>query len=111
MLVAFGCLALASMLYVAFANYLFAGDQRVVVVTMQPDTAQSARTQLKQACGSLPGVGVVGDRGNADASVRGMFPVRFDISGSSPREQAALETCINDNGRFVRGFLTEGDGH
>lgn len=108
LLVAFAVLALGGMLLPAFANYLFAGDQRVVVVTMAMDAGQPARDALKQACGSLPGVSVVADRGNPDPRVQGRFAVRFDIAGATDAQVAALNGCINRQ-PGVRGFLTAGD--
>ena len=107
----FASLALLGILYPAFTNYLFAGDKRVMVVTMQQGAGQDARERLKAACGALPNVRVIADRGDPDPRVQGRFPVRFDIGDTSAREQAALEACINDNGDIgVRGTFVEGDG-
>ena len=109
--IAFAALALLGILYPAFTNYLFAGDQRVMVVSMQQGAGQLARERLKAACGALPNVRVVADRGNPDPRVQGRFPVRFDIADASGREQAALEACINDNEDLgVLGLFVEGDG-
>lgn len=105
-LVAFACLALLGILYPAFTNYLFGGDRRVLVVTLDQGAGQDARDRLKQACGDLPGIGVVPDRGNPDPAVQGRFPVRFQISDTSASQQADLEQCINDQ-PGVRGFLTQ----
>ncbi len=105
----FLALALAGMLFPAFTNYLFAGDQRVLVVTMDQDAGQADRDRLKQACGSLPGVSVVADRGNPDPRVQGRFTVRFDIADSTQRQETALASCVNRQ-QGVRGFLTENDG-
>jgi hypothetical protein len=41
--------------------------------------------------------------------VQGRFPVRFDIGDTTPRQEAALETCIGRHDSIVRGLLTEGD--
>lgn len=106
----FLALALAGILFPAFTNYLFAGDQRVLVVTMDQDAGQEQRVALKQACGSLPGVRVVADRGNADPRVQGRFPVRFDIADITDRQLAALNGCI-ERQPGVRGVLAENDGN
>lgn len=106
----FAALALGGILFPAFTNYLFAGDQRVLVVTMAPDAGQPAREALKRACGSLPGVTVVADRGNPDPRIQGRFPVRFDIADITDRQYAALTSCINDQ-PGVRGLLAERDGN
>ena len=106
----FLALALAGILFPAFTNYLFAGDQRVLVVTMEQDADQSDRESLKRACGALPGVSVVADRGDPDPRVQGRFAVRFDIAGTTQRQETALAACINRQ-PGVRGFLTENDGN
>ena len=112
LLVTFATLALAGILYPGFTNYLFAGDRRVLVVTMAQDAGQEARQTLKDACGSLPGIRLVPDRGNPDPRIQGRFPVRFDIANTAAAQQAALEECISDNSAVgVRGFLVEGDAH
>lgn len=104
----FAALALAGILFPAFTNYLFAGDRRVVVVTMAQDAGQAEREALKAACGDLPGVRVVADRG--DARRQGRFAVRFDVKDITARQYAALSACINEQ-RGVRGLLTENDGN
>lgn len=109
LLLAFALLALSGILFVAFTNYLFAGDQRVVRVTMVQDAGQPARLALKQACGSLPGVRAMPDQGNPDPRIQGRFPVRFDVSDSTPPQYAALAGCINEQDK-VLGFITENDG-
>jgi hypothetical protein len=76
---------------------------------MSQDAVQADRVALKSACGSLPGVTVVADQGNPSASVQGRFPVRFDIGQATTAQEIALETCINQHGDKVRGFLSEGD--
>ena len=110
LLVAFAVLALSGILFVAFTNYLFAGDQRVVRVTMEQDAGQPARDALREACGDLPGVTPVPDRGNPDPRIQGRFPVRFDVSDSTPPQYAALAGCINRQDG-VLGFITENDGN
>ncbi len=102
----FAALALAGILFPAFTNYLFAGDRRVLVVTMQQDATQQDREALKAACGDLPAVTVVADRGDPDPRVQGRFPVRFRIGGASVSQEAALTTCVNDQ-PGVRGFLVQ----
>jgi hypothetical protein len=110
--VVFAGLALLGILFPAFTNYLFAGDRRVLVVTMRPDAGQDAREALKRACGSLPGISVVPDRGNPDPRVQGRFPVRFDIADTTPRQEAALQSCLNEHAHLgVVGFLSERDGN
>jgi len=108
-LVAFAAIVLGGMLLTAVSNYLLAGDRRVLVVTMAQDAGPAQRDNLKQACGSLPGVRVLPDRGNPDPRVQGRFPVRFAIGGSSPNQEAALQACVN-NQPGVRGLLNENDG-
>ena len=106
----FLALALAGILFPAFTNYLFAGDQRVMVVTMAPNAGQPAREALKAACGDLPGISVVPDRGNPDPRIQGRFPVRFDVSDTTPAEYAALAGCINEQPGTL-GYITENDGN
>ena len=109
---AFGTLALLGILFPAFTNYLFAGDQRVMVVTMQQYVGQPARDALKQACGGLPGISVVADRGNPDPRIQGRFPVRFNIRDTTPAQEAALVRCLNEHRDLgVQGYLPEKDGN
>ena len=110
LLVAFAALGLLGILYPAFTNYLFAGDQRVVRVTMVQDSGQAAREALREACGDLPGVRPVPDRGNPDPRIQGRLPVRFDISDSTPAQQAALSGCVNRQPGTL-GLITENDGN
>ena len=110
LLIAFAVLALSGILFVAFTNYLFAGDQRVVRVTMVQDAGQPARLALKQACGDLPGVTPVPDKGDPDPRIQGRFPVRFDVADTTNAQYAALAACINRQDR-VLGFITENDGN
>ena len=111
--IAFAVLAIGGMLFPAFTKYLFAGDRRVLVVTMVQDGGQQARDGLKQACGSLPGISLVADRGNPDPAIQGRFPVRFNIADTTTQQEAALLACLNDNReRFgVVGYLPENDGN
>ena len=110
LLIAFAVLALSGILFVAFTNYLFAGDQRVVRVTMVQDAGQPARLALKEACGDLPGVTPVPDKGDPDPRIQGRFPVRFDVADTTNAQYAALAACINRQDR-VLGFITENDGN
>jgi hypothetical protein len=110
LLITFAVLALGGILFPAFSNYLFAGDRRVVRVTMEQDAGQAAREGLKQACGGLPGVSVVPDRGNPDPRIQGRFPVRFDVADITPAQYAALSSCIERQPR-VLGTITENDGN
>ena len=108
--ITFLSLALIGMLIAGFGNHLLAGDRRVLVVTMKGDTQQEQREALKRACGDLPGVSVVPDRG--DPSVQQNFPVRFDIAGTTLRQEAALQACLNEHADLgVEGFQTENDGN
>jgi len=107
--VVFAALALLGILYPAVTNYLLGGDQRVVVVTLDQGSDQGDRDALKQACGTLPGVTVVEDRGDPDPRVQARFPVRFGISGTTTRQEADLETCVQQFD-FVRGFRTQARG-
>jgi hypothetical protein len=107
-LVTFAVVAVGSILYAAVVTQLLPGDNRVLVVTMAQDADQSDREALKAACGALPSVSVVADRGNPDPRVQGRFPVRFRIRGASVSEEAALTDCINRQ-EGVRGFLVERD--
>ena len=92
-----------------------AGDQRVVVVTLErgPSVAVEQlavdRQQLKDDCGGLPGVTVVADLGDRSARVQGRFPVRFSIRGATNPQRAALEACLADHGDVVRGVRIEGE--
>jgi hypothetical protein len=108
--VVFASLALLGILFPAFTNYLFAGDRRVLVVTMAQDATAEQREALKQACGGLPGVSVVPDRGDPHPSLAGKFPVRFDIADTTDGEYGALAACI-DRQPGVRGLLAEKDGN
>ena len=105
----FAALALTAMLITGVFDFLLAGDPRVLVVTMKQNVGEPARDQLKIDCGGLPGVTVVADQGNGDPRVQGRFPVRFKIGDTTPRQEAALEECINRHPGTVRGLLTEGD--
>lgn len=89
------------------------GDQRELVVTLNRDPSTPVeqlaerRQQLKDACGDLPGVAVVADRG--DPRVQGRFPVRFSVRGASNPQLAALEACLARQGNAVRGYKMEGE--
>jgi len=110
--IVFAALALAGILFPAFTNYLFAGDRRVMVVTMAPNAGQEARQALKDACGDLPGISVVADRGNPDPRIQGRFPVRFNIADTTPAQEAALQACFNEHEELgIVGFLPENDGN
>jgi hypothetical protein len=101
-------IALFGMLVAGF-NILFGPPKLVEVVTMAQDATQADRLALKEACGGLPGIKLVADRGNPDPEIQGRFPVRFDIARASTEQRIALEACINQHGSKVRGFLAEGD--
>lgn len=86
---------------------LLAGDQRVMVVSMEQDAGQPAREELKRDCGDLPGVSVVPDRGDASPQVQGRFPVRFRIAGATTQQEAALVRCLDEHQETVLGFFVE----
>jgi hypothetical protein len=104
-----GSILLFSMLVTAVFGFLLAPPQKVLVVTMVAGSGEGARVQLKADCGGLAGVKVVKDEGNPNPDIQGRFPVRFDIGRATVQQEAALETCINQHPRTVRGFLSEGD--
>jgi hypothetical protein len=105
----FGVLAATSIVVTGVFDKLLAGDPRVLVVTMKQDAVQADRDFLKRACGSLPGISVVPDKGNRDPAIQGRFPVRFSLANTTPAQEAALESCIDEHRELVRGILTEGD--
>jgi hypothetical protein len=107
-LAAFVVLALGGILFPAFTNYLFAGDRRILIVTLEQGVGQETREALRAACGSLPGVRQIADRGDPDPRIQGRFPVRFDIADISNQDYARLTACINDQ-PGVRGFLEDGN--
>lgn len=111
-LIVFAVIMIGGMLYTGFTSYLFAGDQRVLVVTLANNAGQDKREGLKAACGTMPGVSVVADRGNPDPAVQGRFPVRFDIAGIDSLQYADLIRCLDQNQpRFlIVGYLPEKDG-
>lgn len=104
-----GVIVLLSMLVTATFNYLLAPPKKVLVVTMASDAGQPERLRLKAACGDLPGVRTVADRGDPSPAVQGRFPVRFDIAKATRQQEAALQACINRHSDIVRGFISEGD--
>jgi hypothetical protein len=105
---AFALLALAGILFPAFTNYLLAGDRRVLVVNLQQNAGQPAREALREACGGLPGVRNVADRGNPDPRIQGRFPVRFDIADITSPQYSALTGCV-DRQPGVLGYLTKNE--
>lgn len=105
----FAVLAVTSIVVTGVFDKLLAGDPRVLVVTMEQNAGQSARELLKSDCGSLPGISVVADKGDRDPAIQGRFPVRFNLAGTTPAQEAALEACIDKHRDIVRGILTEGD--
>lgn len=106
----FAILSVSAIVVTGVFNYLLAGDQRVLVVTMQQDAGQAGREQLKRDCGSLPGISVVPDKGDRNPRIQGRFTVRFKIGGSTNAQEAALNKCIDDHSVLVRGVFTEGGG-
>ena len=90
-------------------NALFSGDTRVMRVEMKQGAGQPAREALRQACGSLPRVQVIADRGNPDPQVQGRFPVRFGMKDMDQAQETALAACISSQ-PGVRGYLVERRG-
>lgn len=89
------------------------GDQRQVVATLErdvsltPQVLAERRQLLKDACGGLPGVALVPDRGDPDAQWR--LPVRFSVRGTTGAQRAALEACLSERDDIVRGYRIEGE--
>ncbi len=108
LLAAFGFVALGGML-IAGSKFLVGGDVRQLVVTMSLDVTDADRAALKADCGTLPGIGVVADKGAADRQAR--FPVRFSLSGATSTQEAALQRCVDEHRQTVRGYITEGSGN
>lgn len=108
LLTAFGLVALGGML-IAGSKFLIVGDQRQLVVTMATSVTQADRDELKQSCGTLPGITVVADKGAAERQYR--FPVRFSLRGATAQQESALEACVNGHSDTVRGYLLEGGGN
>ncbi|MCW2620673.1 MAG: hypothetical protein JWL64_275 [Frankiales bacterium] len=106
LIVAFAALALATMLTAGISNKLLGGDKRQVVATMAQGVSDADRTTVKQACGGLPGVTVVADKGAQRRQAA--FPVRFGIAGSTPAQESALYACLDRYRPLVRGVQTEG---
>ena len=107
LLAAFGVVALSGMLIAGLSNQLFAGDQRQLVATLRPGVTQADREAVKAGCGDLPGISVVPDQGAPERQYR--LPVRFDIAGTTPAQEAALEACLFEYRDLVRGVITQGD--
>ena len=108
MIGAFVVLAVLGTLMPAFGA-LFSGDQRVLRVEMDQGAGQPAREALRAACGGLPRVTVVPDRGNPDPVVQGRFPVRFGMKDMDQTQETALQACVSAQ-PGVRGFLVERPG-
>ena len=107
LLVGFGVLALIGVLLPAVFNYLLAGDRRQLVVTLERGVTNEDRDLLKRACGGLPGVEVVQDKGRPEMQYR--FPVRFRINDSTHAQEAELERCLNGYPHLVLGLKLERD--
>lgn len=108
-LITFATMAVGSILLAGIGTQLLAGDQRTLVVTMAQDAGQPEREALKRACGDLPSVTVVPDKGDPDPRIQGRFAVRFAIAGASLLEETALTECVQDQ-PGVRGFLVTNEG-
>ncbi len=89
--------------------YFVEGRDRILVVTMVQGVTQADREALRAECGGLPGVEPVADRGNPDPELQRRFAVRFRITDATPRQEAALESCVGARPAIVRGFLVDGD--
>ncbi|MDP3713886.1 MAG: hypothetical protein Q8R60_15525 [Mycobacteriales bacterium] len=109
LLVVGGTLMTGSIVMAGVFAYFVEGRDRVLVVTMKQGVTQTDRDQLRADCGGLPGVEAVADRGNPDPDIQRRFPVRFVITGATPRQEAALEACVEARKETVRGFLVDGD--
>lgn len=108
LLIAFGVLALLGIVLTGTFDYLFKGDQRVMVVTLRQGVTQADRDTVKTGCGALPGISVVADQGAADKQYR--LPVRFRIADTTQAQEAALQSCLAGYPALVRGIEVEGDG-
>lgn len=106
-LVVFAVLGTGSIV-LAGSLQLAEGDTRVLVATMEVGAGQEARDRVKEACGDLPGISTVADRGEDDPVKQGRLPVRFAIGGASIREEAALDACLQRFDDVVRGVFREG---
>ena len=109
LIVSFAVLAIGSILIAGVFAYFIRGKDITLVVSLQQGASQADRQSMKDACGGLPAIAVVADTGNPNPKIQGRFPVRFDITRATFRQQAALEECINRQGPIVRGFISEGD--
>jgi len=98
----FAFLAITAIVVAGVFSRLLAGDSRQVLVNMRQGITDADRQTVKDACGVLPGISVIADRG--DPAKQAVFPVRFRLSGSSPAEESALYACLNGFPQLVRGF-------
>ncbi len=104
-LLGFGLIVLAFMIFNA-TGILTAGDTRQVVVSLKKPATDEQRAEVKQRCGSLPGIAVVEDRG--DPAKQNNLPVRFSLRGSTAKQEIDLSVCIQDLGPLVASIDTDG---
>lgn len=101
LIAAFGFLAITAIVMAGIFTRLLGGDSRQVVVNMQQGITEADRQTVKDACGGLPGISVIADRGRADRQYA--FPVRFRLTGSTPAQESALYACLDGFPQLVRG--------
>lgn len=101
LIAAFGVLAATAIVVTGVFTRLLGGDSRQVVVNMEQGVTQQDRNTVREACGTLPGIAVIADRG--DPAKQAVFPVRFNISGTTPAQESALYACLDRFPDLVRG--------
>ncbi len=104
-LLGFGLIVLAFMVFNA-SGILLAGDTRQVVVSLTKPATDAQRAEVKARCGTLPGIEVVQDRG--DPAKQRNLPVRFALGGSTFQQEIDLNTCIQDLGPLVASIDVDG---
>lgn len=82
-------------------------DERTVNVLLRDGFTAADVDRLREACGTLPGIGVLPPPREDKASSR-RYPIRFDIGGTSGNQVTALTGCL-DADPLVRGVLVEGE--
>lgn len=99
---AFGVLAATAIVVTGIFTRLVPGDSRQVLINVNQGITDADRTTVKQACGHLPGISVIADRGNPARQFA--FPIRFRLTGSTPAQESALYACVNTFPQFVKGI-------
>ncbi len=95
----FGLIVLGFMIFNA-TGLLTAGDTRELVVSLKLPATDAQRAEVKQQCGTLPGVTVVPDQG--DPAKQKNLPVRFSLRGSTFKQEVALNSCVEGLSRLVQ---------